>query len=139
MSGLAHADTRLELTEALKDWTTARFALRISHGDYTENAVTFCFNVWIPSAFVLSVNTKVAKSEYLPIAREIISGDAAQKIVDRAAAFFVQATKETGGVALPRAERDETRKELQIGFISMTMIVQVLSKGEVYYFEDDLT
>lgn len=129
------------ITEALRDWKTVRINLIIDGGDYKPPAPFILLQRLDSDRVVLSSSEDSARSELLPVARAIITADAAQKLIDRALAFYAQAQKETGEkarvYALPEAERAPILKQHNLGMSAFYIGIQVFSRGRSYEYQDD--
>lgn len=129
------------LTEALKDWTTVRISLVIDGGDYNPPSPFILLQRLDSDRVILSSSEESAGSELLPVARAIITPEAAQKFIDRAVAFYAQAQKETGGkarvYALPPAEREPILKQHNLGMSALYIGIHVYSGNRSYGYQDD--
>ena len=129
------------LSEALKDWKTVRICLVIDGGDYNPPSPFILLQRLDSERVILSSSEESARSELLPVARAIITSDAAQKFIDRALDFYAQAQKETGEkarvYALPPAEREPILKQHNLGMSALYIGIQVLSHSRSYEYQDD--
>jgi len=141
-SSLAGAQsTQPPISDTIKNWRTVRIVLRIDGGDYDPPAPFILLQRLDSDRIILSTGEYTVGAEYLPVARSIISSDAAQKLIERALAFYAKAQKETGEKArvqaLPQAERDAIYKKPGFGIPAFYIRIEVLGPDRGYQYEDD--
>lgn len=113
--GFGEEPKKPSLKDSLKDWKTLKFILYTAASDYVPPRPYILLQRIDADHVVVSTCDRE-----LPIAREILNAEQAQKLVDEAVAIY-DASKDIVGFAeriakLPEEQQDDIKKKFPMGF-----------------------
>ena len=135
---IGHAQSsKPAITELAKDWTS----IRISHSgvgsDYSIGENYVLLQRLDSNRVVLSDKGGQFGAWPLPVARALITPDAAQKIVDGSVKFYGQSQAEPSGKDSSRSSYHEPRKNHDPAGLTEFINIQIVAGKQSYDFFDD--
>jgi hypothetical protein len=125
------------LIDSLKDWKTLKFILYISASDYTPPRPYILLQRIDADHVVVSTCDRE-----LPIAREILNAEQAEKLVDEAVAIY-DASNDIVGFAeriqkLPKEEQDAIKKQFPMGFGGCDFRIEIQNSKDFHSFQSTI-
>ena len=127
--GFGEEPKKPSLKDSLKDWKTLKFILYSSASDYVPPRPYILLQRIDADHVVVSTCDRE-----LPIAREILNAEQAQKLVDEAVAIY-DASKDIVGFAeriqkLPKEKQDAINKRFPMGIGSCDFRIEILNSKD---------